>query len=262
MHNKGFTLTELICIIALLGLIALIAVPSVNTMINDSKEKAYKEQIRTIEESARTYMAKNSLELPDQVEGENKCLSVSKLKKSGLLSDEDIKNPKYRKNSKNQEEINETFNGSVLVTFKSNKYTYKYDEGMCKVNGTVYRWTTDRLKIGDSIEGKETTTDYTNLGKNHFIKHEVVDSKITSSEACFIKDGNMHCLKPNEYETSKAKLLQIFGESACSVHDSYVSCSAAGVGAGAYSTGIVYAYDDASSCTVYADGHSRCAVNG
>jgi len=72
----------------------------------------------------------------------------------------------------------------------------------------------------------------------------------------------MHCLKPNEYETSKAKLLQIFGESACSVHDSYVSCSAAGVGAGAYSTGIVYAYDDASSCTVYADGHSRCAVNG
>ena len=197
MQNKGFTLTELICIIALLGLIALIAVPSVNTMINDSKEKAYKEQIRTIEESARTYMAKNSLELPDQVEGENKCLSVSKLKKSGLLSDEDIKNPKYRKNSKNQEEINETFNGSVLVTFKSNKYTYKYDEGMCKVNGTVYRYTKDQLKIGDSIEGKETTTDYNTLGKNHFLKHEVVDSKITSSEVCFIKDGDRKSTRLN-----------------------------------------------------------------
>ena len=127
-------------------------------------------------------------------------------------------------------------------------------------SNVVYRWTTDRLYIGDSIEGIETTTDYTNLGKNHFLKHEVVDSKITSSEACFIKDGNMHCLKPNEYETSKAKLLQIFGESACNVRDSDVICRASGVDASATSDGRVGAGDDASYCRVGSDGYSYFGV--
>ena len=34
----------------------------------------------------------------------------------------------------------------------------------------VYRWTTDSLKIGDSIEGKSTTTDYNRLRKKSFFK--------------------------------------------------------------------------------------------
>ena len=61
--NKGFTLIELICVITILGLIALIAVPTVNTMIQNSKEDAYEEQIVTIEKTAKTYMSKNSLKL-------------------------------------------------------------------------------------------------------------------------------------------------------------------------------------------------------
>ena len=124
----------------------------------------------------------------------------------------------------------------------------------------VYRWTTDSLEIGDSIEGIETTTDYTNLGKNHFLKHEVVDSKITSSEACFIKDGNMHCLKPNEYETSKAKLLQIFGESACNIDDSYVNCSAAGVYTTAYFNGTMASSSSGMICATYFTDNSYCYV--
>ena len=128
------------------------------------------------------------------------------------------------------------------------------------INGTVYRWTTDNLKIGDSIEGISTTTDSSTLGKKHYLKHEIEDNKITASEVCFIKDGNTYCLKPNEYETSKAKLLEIFGEGACSVYDSYVRCSASGVDAYAYSNGIVSAHVDSSYCHVISDGNSTCEV--
>ena len=71
----------------------------------------------------------------------------------------------------------------------------------------------------------------------------------------------MHCLKPNEYETSKAKLLQIFGESACNVRDSDVICRASGVDASATSDGRVGAGDDASYCRVGSDGHSYCVVS-
>jgi len=70
----------------------------------------------------------------------------------------------------------------------------------------------------------------------------------------------MHCLKPNEYETSKAKLLQIFGESACNVYAYHVYCIAAGVYARAYSNGDVCADDDASRCRVNSDGNSYCVV--
>ena len=129
------------------------------------------------------------------------------------------------------------------------------------VTQTVYRWTTDRLDIGDSIEGIETTTDPTTLGKNHFLKHEIVNNKIQTSEACFIKDGNTYCLKPNEYEISEAKLFEIFGERACNVGDSVAYCIASGVRASAYFSGTVHTGDGFSTCGVDYLGHSECSVN-
>ena len=113
--NKGFTLIELICVITILGLIALIAVPTVNTMIQKSKEDAYEEQITTIEKACKTYMSKNSLELPK--DDETKCISIQTMQKAGLLSKDEIKNPL---------ETDETFKGGVNVSWNGNKYIYEY----------------------------------------------------------------------------------------------------------------------------------------
>ena len=135
--------------------------------------------------------------------------------------------------------------------------------------GIVYRWedgvnTEASLNIGDSIEGIETTTDYTKLRQNSFLKHSMKDGKVESSEACFIKDGNTYCLKPNEYETSKAKLLEIFGESVCVVDDSHVSCVEKPVAASANSDGSVqsesefflHKYVNSNTCMVDSSGNS------
>ena len=56
--NKGFTLIELVMVIVVLGIVALIAVPTVNSIITDSKEKSYQNQINTIVNSAHTYISK------------------------------------------------------------------------------------------------------------------------------------------------------------------------------------------------------------
>ena len=69
--------------------------------------------------------------------------------------------------------------------------------------GTLYRWTTDVLEIGSSIEKIDVTTEASTLEKNYYLKHEVVDNKITTSYVCFVTDTE-HCMKPNEYEKSKA----------------------------------------------------------
>jgi len=119
MKQKGFTLIELVMVILVLGIIALITVPTVNSVIKDSKEKAYNSQIKMIEDTAKTYMSKHSLELPKQVNNSSTCISIEKLKKDGLLSNDDIINPK---------DNDETFDGAVKVLWNGSKYDYKYSE--------------------------------------------------------------------------------------------------------------------------------------
>lgn len=125
--KKGFTLTELLGVIVILGLIALIAVPAINSALNSSKQKAFDEQVKTIENTARTYMADNPLKLPSMSGG--KCfLSVETLKDEGLLEDEDLENPKYKKNSTEGTESKDYFNGGIIITYDTSKskYTYEY----------------------------------------------------------------------------------------------------------------------------------------
>lgn len=124
--KKGFTLVELLGVIVILGLIAMIAIPTINSAINSSREKAYDEQINTIVESARTYMSKNSLKLPDQTNGNSCSISVATLKSAGLLDSDDIENPMYQKNSTEEKKKFENFNGKVIVTFTNKKYKYEY----------------------------------------------------------------------------------------------------------------------------------------
>ncbi len=129
--KKGFTLVELLGVIVILGLIAMIAIPTINSALNDSRQRAYDEQVDTIEDTARTYMSKNSLKLPSQTEGSSCCLSVDMMQKEGLLTSDDIENPKYREGSTEEEENFKNFNGSVIITFTNNKYSYEYANTTC-----------------------------------------------------------------------------------------------------------------------------------
>ena len=124
--KKGFTLVELLGVIVILGLIAMIAIPTINSALNSSRQKAYDEQVDTIEDTARTYMSKNSLKLPNQTEGNGCYVSVATMQKAGLLNSDDIENPKYKKGSTDEEENFENFNGYVIITYTNNKYQYKY----------------------------------------------------------------------------------------------------------------------------------------
>lgn len=122
--RKGFTLVELLAVLVIIGVIAMIAVPTIGNSIDISREKAYDEQIDIIENAARTYMAKNSKLLSKECV----AIPIGNIKKAGLLSNQEIKNPNYKKGSTNEKEQNEYINGFVIVTFTSNKYVYKYKE--------------------------------------------------------------------------------------------------------------------------------------
>lgn len=60
-NEKGLTLIELLAVIVILGIIAAIAIPSIGSIIQKSKEDAVKADAITILNAAKNYVAANSL---------------------------------------------------------------------------------------------------------------------------------------------------------------------------------------------------------
>ncbi len=115
MKKKGFTLVELLAVIVILSLILVIAVPSVNKYIKQSKEKAYNTQISTIIEAVQAYASANSGLLPRKEEFVVK-ITLGQLKSSGLIKEE-VKNPNDDK----------YFDDALTIEIKKKGETYTYD---------------------------------------------------------------------------------------------------------------------------------------
>ena len=95
MKNKGFTLAELLGVIAILGIIALITVPAINRSLNQGKDDLYKTQIEQLKKGAQDYYAEHLSEMPKTVNS-TACKTIDELQKEGYLP-LDIKNPKTDK---------------------------------------------------------------------------------------------------------------------------------------------------------------------
>ena len=115
MKKKGFTLVELLAVIIILSLVLVIAVPSVNKYIKQSKEKAYDAQISTIIEAAQAYASTN-LELLPNRENISVKVTLGQLKSSGLIKEE-VKNPNDDK----------YFDDALTIKIKKNKENYIYE---------------------------------------------------------------------------------------------------------------------------------------
>ena len=54
MKNKGFTLVELLAVIAIMAIILIIAIPNVMESLNEGKRKTFGNEVTTIQNSAKT----------------------------------------------------------------------------------------------------------------------------------------------------------------------------------------------------------------
>lgn len=96
MKDNGFTLAELLGVIAILGIIALITVPAIDRSINQGKDDLYKTQIEQLKKGGEDYYTKHLSEMPKEID-KTACKTIAELQKEGYLP-LDIKNPKTDKN--------------------------------------------------------------------------------------------------------------------------------------------------------------------
>ena len=78
MNKKGFTLTELLGIIVILGLIMLIVTPAILNRLSSKKEEINEIQTQMLKDAANMYFENN----PDN----NGCVSIDTLKNEGYLN--------------------------------------------------------------------------------------------------------------------------------------------------------------------------------
>lgn len=115
MKNKGFTLTELIGVIVLLGIISLIAVPIINSTLTNSKVKAYNAQINTLEEAGKKWGVENTKYLPVDTISCN--ISIAELITLGYIEDDKIIDPRD----------NTEMHGTIEISYIDASKTYYYD---------------------------------------------------------------------------------------------------------------------------------------
>lgn len=126
--KKGFTLVELLAVIVLLGIIGLIATPTVTNVIKNNKEKALNHQKELIIRAARNWANANSFNI-----SENEMVSVNTLQSEGYLENINI------------DEID--YNDCVKITKQKNKYTFTFEE-KCETN-TESSSDTEEIQAGE-----------------------------------------------------------------------------------------------------------------
>lgn len=114
--KKGFTLVELLATIIIIGVVALIAVPTVISNITAAREKMYTTQIQNIELAAKKWATEHINEL-DSTYLNSSFISVQMLKDLEFLSKDKLKNP----------HTNEEMKGCIEILYDAESKTYKYN---------------------------------------------------------------------------------------------------------------------------------------
>ena len=115
MKKRGFTLVELLGVIAIIGVLTLVAMPSVEKAIEEGQENIYELQINNIKSGLKNWATDNTDLLPTK-DKQQISLTLGQLKLEGYVEMK-IQNPKN----------NKCFGNDMVLTITRNKKNYIYE---------------------------------------------------------------------------------------------------------------------------------------
>ena len=237
MKKKGFTLIELLAVIVILAIIALIATPIVMDVIENSKKGA-------AARSAERYI--------DAVE-----TAVGTERIDGVVTTDST-----------------MIVGEYSVSYDSTKEAYvatKEQTGNTSI--TVYRWSSEDMSEGDTLESDAYTTDPSTLGKDYYLKHVLDENnKILESYTCVKYNTKESCVRggqdyygyaedPTNYTGNLLVLKGLQDDGfTCVFRENSSYCSKDSVYLGSSSNGVGNAYigEGNEYCDVGVNGYSIC----
>ncbi len=164
MKNKGFTLVELLAVIAVLMLLVAVIAPKVMEQLNTSKTITQQEQINTLINITKIYTNEHTDRLPN--ENQTSIITIDELMQSGMISKKQIIDPKTK----------EEMIGCIKITNENNKFKYEYSKNRCDevvivtldAQGGKLEKTTKNVIIGQKYGELPTPTKdgYTFMGWN------------------------------------------------------------------------------------------------
>ena len=193
-YRKGFALIEVIAVIVIISVLAIVGTITITNLISNSKEKAYKEQIKNITSAAKTWAIRNaSLLAADH--NYSVYITIDNLKTEGLLENKKITDPRTE----------EELKGCIQVIYnnENKKYDYNYSDNcsssseypIIKVtgnnyievsqSGTPYDYQTNISVEATNSEGVAFTIDNPNynivgpkITKNGEVVSEIIPNKV------------------------------------------------------------------------------------
>lgn len=155
--------------------------------------------------------------------------------------------------------------GSISLYYVSTPGINEGDEGVTGTlyTGEIYRTSTQSVSIGADIDTFAYETTLSNISQSYYLKHDVVDNKVTASYACitYEEDGVRKdvCLRGggSSYYAPNQEILRDVGGD-CRFGDLESACFPDSLSLRAYSGGYVLAGDDSSDCNVGSGGLSYC----
>ncbi len=130
MNNKGFTLIELIVVLAISALILIMAIPSINNASNETRDKEYLEFRDSIVYGARLFYRQKSNDLNWNAAKTEATISFSELKSEGLVKDFV---PTQKSSKKGCNTVDSPDSVVVKITKSGSKVSYKVSGLECGV---------------------------------------------------------------------------------------------------------------------------------
>ena len=112
MNRKGFTLIEVIMVIAIITILSLILIPNVMVLINENKKRSCEKMIDNIESAAKMYVNQNKYELGFDCSSITKEITLKTLVDAGYLGGE-LVNPINKEKISLESEVSVTYNCKV-----------------------------------------------------------------------------------------------------------------------------------------------------